>query len=206
MIYLRSTSGQPKLLYAPPEPSLSNYILIYQNPVQPIYTQIFNKNPRLILSLIDFSLRSAIIFPHMQILNKYPRLIWSLIDLSLRFAVNLPHTQILNKSPWLIWSLVDLSLRSAVNLLHTQIFNKNPHLIWSLIDIPSRSMSDFPHTQIINKNPRVICSLIDLLLRFAVNLFTCQESLIDLVTHTSFIKICGQLVHTQILNKNLQLS
>ncbi len=64
-------------------------------------------------------------------------------------------------------------------------------------------MNDFPHTQIITKNLQVICSLINLLLRFAVNLFTCQESVIDLVTYTSLIKICGQLVHTQIFNQNL---
>ncbi len=56
-------------------------------------------------------------------------------------------------------------------------------------------MSDFPHTQILNKNPQVIY----LLLAF-------QESVIDLVTYISSIKICGQLVHMQILNKNLQLS
>ncbi len=130
LIHLRSTSGQPKLLYAPPEPHLSNCILIYQNPVQPIHTQIFNKNPRLIWSLIDLSLRSAVTLPHTQILNKNQRLIWSLIDLPLRSAVNLPHTQILNKNPRLIWSLVDLSLRSAVNLPHTQIFNKNPQFFF----------------------------------------------------------------------------
>ncbi len=109
LIHLRSTLEQPKLLYAPPEPPLSNCILIYQNPVQPVHTQIFNKNPRFIWSLIDLLLRSAVILSHTQILNKNPRLIWSLIDLSLRSAVNLPHMQILNKSPRLIWSLVDLS-------------------------------------------------------------------------------------------------
>lgn len=48
LIHLRSTSGQPKLLYLLPEQYLSTSILIYQNPVQPIYMQIFNKKPQLI--------------------------------------------------------------------------------------------------------------------------------------------------------------
>ncbi len=49
--------------------------------------------------------------------------------------------------------------------------------------------------QIFNQNPQMICSLI-----------VCQEIVIDLVTHTSPIKSGSQLIHTQILNKNQQLS
>ena len=139
LIHLRSTSGQPKLPYAPPEPHLSNSILIYQNPVQPVHTQILNKNPQLIWSLIDLPLQSAVNFSHTQIFIKNLRLIWSLIDLLLRSAVTLSHTQILNKNPRLIWSLMNLSLRSAVNLVHTLIFNNHPRLILSLVDLPLRS-------------------------------------------------------------------
>ncbi len=107
----------------------------------------------------------------------------------------MPHTQIFNKNLQLILSIKDLFLRFTVNLDHMQIFNKNQQFIWSLIDLLSRSMSDFPHTQIPNINLWVIYSLIAF-----------QESVNDLVTYTSPIKICSQLVHIQILNKNLQLS
>ncbi len=45
---------------APPEPDLSNCLLIYRYPVQPIYIQILNKNPQLIFSLIDLEFESAV--------------------------------------------------------------------------------------------------------------------------------------------------
>ena len=48
-IYLKAI----KITFALPKPDLSNYFLIYQYFIQPVYTQIFNKNPQLILSLID---------------------------------------------------------------------------------------------------------------------------------------------------------
>ena len=55
-------------------------------------------------------------------------------------------------------------------------------------------------------------SLINLLFKFVVNLWSTyshadleQKSTIDFVIHRSSIKICDQLVHMQILNKNPQI-
>lgn len=75
LILFKSILEQPKLLYALPEAHLSNFMMIYQNFIQSIHTQIFNKNPQLMRLAIDLSLQFAVNFFHTQIFNKNLQLI-----------------------------------------------------------------------------------------------------------------------------------
>ncbi len=102
--------GATLVTFAPPELDMSNYLLIYWYSVQPIHTQIFNKNPRLILSHIDDEFESESTcgqLAHIQIFNKNPRWILSLIDLQFESAVNL----------WLTCSYTDSHQKSAIDLV-----------------------------------------------------------------------------------------
>ncbi len=161
--------GAIQATFVLPESDMSNCFLIHQYSIQFIYMQIFNKNPRFILSLIDHKFESAV---NLWLACSYADLQQkSTIDLvTHRFSIWIcgqpAHTQNLNKNPQLILSLIDLQLKSAINLFTCRSSTKSAIDFFthrSSIRISSQPV----HTQILNKNPQVICLLI-----------ICQETII----------------------------
>ncbi len=144
---------------------MSNCLLIYQYSSQPIHTQIFNKNPPLILSLIDHEFESAVnlwsicSYADPQQKSAIDLITQKIFNSNLRSTCSQPaHTQILNKNLRLILSLIDLQLASAVNLF---IYKSSTKSAFDLFTYRSSIgiCDQLVHTQILNKNPRVIFSL-----------------------------------------------